>query len=54
MGKNQFYSSIMNLFQVYEMTFFRWIKYFYVFEYYVDRFTLLPARREIKKKQLIL
>ena len=33
------------------MTFFRWMRYSYVFEYNVERFTLLPARRELKKKR---
>ena len=54
MKKIQFCSSIINLFQVYKMTFFRWIKYSYAFEYNVDTPTLLPARSELKKKQLLI
>ena len=36
------------------MTFFRWIKYSYVSEYNVERFTLLPARKELKKQTFLL
>ena len=42
----QFCSSLINLFQVNKMTFFRRIKCSYILEYKVDRFTLIPASRE--------
>ena len=35
------------------MTFFRWIKYSYSFEYDEDSFTLIPGEKRIKKKTLI-
>ena len=48
--KIQFYNSIINSFPVYKLTFFRWIKYIYISEYDVNRFTLFPVRREFLKK----
>ena len=48
-NKIQFCSSIMNLFQVNKMTFFRWGKkkrYSYVFGYNLGRFTLLSVKRK--------
>ena len=47
----QFCSFIRNLFQSYKMTFFRWMKYIYIFGYNVYRFTLLPAKRDLKTKK---
>ena len=36
------------------MTFFWCIKYTYIFEYHVDRFTLLPTRKEFEKNFLLV
>ena len=44
----QICNSIINLFQPYKMTFFRWMKYSYIFEYNIDRFTLLSIKKKKK------
>ena len=44
-----FYIKTCHLFQSHKMTFFRWMKYNYIFESNVDRFTLLLAKRGLKK-----